>query len=191
VGKWGHIARIRLILANDPERLAAVIVAQDRDRGADRNRGQVREAKDRARPLPSLRRMVFGNAWYERCAKESPPITRSRRSERAGLSALAARFSVLSRRPSDGSIAGFSAKRNSLADSLWKRGAPVVWFIPKAYPHGWRGRSRPPSLVFDDRRRRLAGAPSTWNSAECSRDADRHCRELCRSGADLILWVGA
>jgi hypothetical protein len=28
--------------------------------------------------------------------------------------------------------------RNSLADSLSERGAPVVWFIPKAYPNGHR-----------------------------------------------------
>jgi hypothetical protein len=29
-----------------------------------------------------------------------------------------------------------SRRCNSLADSLSERGAPVVWFIPNAYPHG-------------------------------------------------------
>ena len=42
LGKWGHIgdrsaAGIRLVLAYDPERLAAIIVAQDRDLGAERD----------------------------------------------------------------------------------------------------------------------------------------------------------
>jgi hypothetical protein len=61
------------------------------------------------------------------------------------LSALAYRrllhgFSVLSRRPSDGSTAAFSAKssrgRNCLADSLSEGCAAAVRTIPKSYPHG-------------------------------------------------------
>jgi hypothetical protein len=45
-GKWGHIgdrsaAGIRLVLANDPERLAAIIVAQDRDMAAERDHDSV------------------------------------------------------------------------------------------------------------------------------------------------------
>src|ERR1700722_15201556 len=36
-------------------------------------------------PLPSLRRMVFGSAWYDRCAKESPSMTSNGRREGSGL----------------------------------------------------------------------------------------------------------
>jgi hypothetical protein len=42
---------------------------------------EVREPRIAPTPLPSLRRMVFGNAWYERWAKESPSITSSGRPE--------------------------------------------------------------------------------------------------------------
>ena len=46
LGKWGHIgdrsaAGIRLVLANDPERLAAIIVTQNRDLGAERDHDRV------------------------------------------------------------------------------------------------------------------------------------------------------
>ena len=46
LGKWGHIgdrsaAGIRLVLAHDPERLAAIIVAQDRDLGAEHDYDRV------------------------------------------------------------------------------------------------------------------------------------------------------
>jgi hypothetical protein len=60
-------------------------------------------------PLPSLRRMVFGNAWYDRWAKESPSMTSSWRPESAGWPILAG-FAVPSHHRSDGSIAPFSAK---------------------------------------------------------------------------------
>ena len=46
MGKRGHIgdrsvAGIRLVLADDPERLAAAVVAQDRDLGAERDHNSV------------------------------------------------------------------------------------------------------------------------------------------------------
>src|SRR5271166_5376938 len=41
-------------------------------------------------PLPSLRRIVFGNAWYDRCAKESPSITSNGALGTFGFAALAA-----------------------------------------------------------------------------------------------------
>lgn len=49
------------------------------------------EAPNGARALPSLRRIVFGNAWYDRCAKESPSITSNGRPESTGLPTFAAR----------------------------------------------------------------------------------------------------
>src|ERR1700722_9798778 len=36
-------------------------------------------------PLRSLRRMVFGRAWYDRWAKESPSMTSNGRREDSGL----------------------------------------------------------------------------------------------------------
>src|ERR1700689_4500829 len=42
--------------------------------------------------LPSLRRMVFGKAWYDRCAKESPSITNKGRPDSVGRGVLAARL---------------------------------------------------------------------------------------------------
>jgi hypothetical protein len=47
MGKRGHIgdgfgARIRLVLADDPERLATTVVAQKRDPGAERDRRRAR-----------------------------------------------------------------------------------------------------------------------------------------------------
>src|ERR1700735_2988990 len=102
-------------------------------------------AKPRITPaaLPSLRRMVFGNAWYERWAKESPSITSSGRVDSAGLPILAAR--------------------------LLRPVPPPVGRVDRSV----FGTAVVPA-VFDDRRRRFVGAPSTWNSAECGRDADRH-----------------
>src|SRR5580698_6550624 len=36
-------------------------------------------------PLPSLRRRVFGRAWYERWAKEAPSMTSNGRREGSGF----------------------------------------------------------------------------------------------------------
>jgi hypothetical protein len=45
---------------------------------------EIGEAEDSAAPLPSLRRMVFGNAWYDRWANESPSMTSNGRRESSG-----------------------------------------------------------------------------------------------------------
>jgi hypothetical protein len=53
---------------------------------------EICKAEDSARALAVAAANVFRQCWYERCAKESPSITSSGRSECAGLSALAPRL---------------------------------------------------------------------------------------------------
>src|ERR1700722_1593556 len=63
-GKRGHIgdrsaARIRLILANDPECLAAIIVAEDRDLGAERDHDRVARLRLWNRAPDTLREVAY------------------------------------------------------------------------------------------------------------------------------------
>jgi hypothetical protein len=73
MGKWGHIgdrsaARIRLILANNPEGLAATVVAQDRNPGAEGDNGRVcwlrlrNRARDALREVARIARGQFQSA---------------------------------------------------------------------------------------------------------------------------------
>jgi hypothetical protein len=63
MGKRGHIgdgsaAGIRFVLANDPERLAAIIVAHDRDLGAEYNHGRVGRLRLRKRARNAFREVA-------------------------------------------------------------------------------------------------------------------------------------
>jgi hypothetical protein len=63
MGKRGHIgdrsaAGIRLVLANDPERLAPTVVAQDRDRGAEHNDDRVCRLRLRNRARNAFREIA-------------------------------------------------------------------------------------------------------------------------------------
>ena len=73
MGKWGHIgdgsaAGIRFVLAYDPERLAAIIVAQDRDMAAERDHDSVNGfrlwhcARDPLREVAHIPRSQFQGA---------------------------------------------------------------------------------------------------------------------------------
>ena len=90
-GKWGHIgdrsaAGIRLIFAYDPERLAAIIVPQDCDLGAERNYDRVARFRLRNRARDALREI----AYIRRGQFESAPTIVGVRYRLSGLERLLA-----------------------------------------------------------------------------------------------------
>jgi hypothetical protein len=91
LGKWGHIgdrsaAGIRLVLAYDPERLAAIIVAQDRDLGAERDYDRVTRFRLRNRARDAFREV----AYIPRGQFQSAPAVVGVRNRLSGLERLLA-----------------------------------------------------------------------------------------------------
>jgi hypothetical protein len=82
-------------------------------------------------------------------------------------------FGFGTRRPFDRPISLLSAKASRpLSSRDCRQGSQMTagWARREGPPIRAHGRWRPPSLVYDDRRRRFADALSKRNSAECGRD---------------------
>jgi hypothetical protein len=149
-------------------------------------------------PLPLLRRMVFGKAWYDRWAKESPSMTSNGRCEGLGLLGLTARICRLISPP--------IPRTDFLAFDEAVVAVAVAWPPTRLAEEGWSDASRssahtgawslaPLVLVCDRRRRRFADAPSKRDSAECGRCGDLRrfpSADACNPKmCTLVLWDGA